>query len=459
MTVLFNNVTVYTNDERAPDASLLAGAAVAVDGPRIVAVGAQQEMAARFPDAEVIDGGGRLLMPGLVNAHMHFYSTYARGLAMSRQPRDFEQILSWLWWTLDKALDLDAVYYSTLLPAITAVRQGVTAVIDHHASPYAVAGSLDRIEEALALVGMRGLLCYEVSDRDGKAIRDAGLEENARYIRKSQAARAANPDHLYDGMIGLHASFTLDDDSLTLAAGLGEQLDRGHHIHILEGMLDEQETQARYGAGVAQRLYDFGIFSPRSIAAHGIYLDEHGMDLVAERDTIVAHNPQSNMNNAVGRADIFALLQRGVTVGIGTDGMTPDLKVDVRTGYLLHKHHLSDPRPGWNEFQQMTLHNNPAIYRRLTGQMIGRIAAGHLADFILIDYYPPTPLDGGNFWGHFLYGIADALVSMTVINGQVVMQDGRLPGLEAAGLDEQTLSAASRKVAQGVWKRFHELSA
>lgn len=458
MTVLFSNVKVFANDDSTPGDQLLPDAAVAVDGARIVAVGPLSEVAERYPGAEVRDGGGRLLMPGLVNAHMHFYGTYARGLAMARQPRFFGQILEWLWWTLDKALDPDAVYYSTLLPAITAVRSGVTSVIDHHASPNAIDGSLDRIEEALALVGMRGLLCYEVSDRDGKAARDAGLEENARYIRKSQAARAADRDHLYDGMIGLHASFTLDDETLQQAADLGEQLERGHHIHVLEGWLDEHETQSRYGASVAQRLYDAGIFSPRSIAAHGIFLDDHGMALVAERDTIVAHNPQSNMNNAVGRADVFALLQRGVTVGIGTDGMTPDLKVDVRTGYLLHKHHLGDPRPGWSEFQRMMLENNPAIYQRLTGQMVGRIAPDYLADFILVDYYPPTPLTGDNFWGHFLYGIADAPVYMTVINGRVVMEDGRIPGLEEAGLDEAEIAAASQEVARNVWSRFQELS-
>jgi putative selenium metabolism protein SsnA len=459
MTVLFSNVMVYSNDDATPGGPFLSDGAVAVEGTTIAAVGSRRELAERFPGAEVVDGRGRLLMPGLVNAHMHFYGTYARGLAMSRQPRDFGEILAWLWWTLDKALDLDAVYYSTLLPAITAARSGVTAVIDHHASPNAVAGSLDRIEDALSLVGLRGLLCYEVSDRDGKAIRDAGLEENARYIRKSQAARAANANHLYDGMIGLHASFTLDDDTLQQAVGLGDELQRGYHIHMLEGWLDEHETRARYGASVARRLYDAGIFTGRSIAAHGIMLDEAGMDLVAERDTIIAHNPQSNMNNAVGRADVFALLERGVTVGIGTDGMTPDLKVDVRTGYLLHKHHLSDPRPGWNEFQQMMLQNNPAIYRRLTGQMVGRIAPDYLADFILVDYHPPTPLDAGNFWGHFLYGIADAPVQMTVVNGRIVMEEGRIPGLEAAGLDEATLAAESQRVARGVWSRFQELSA
>ncbi len=458
MTVLFSNVMIYSNDEEAPGGPFMADGAVAVEGTTIVAVGSAAELGRRFRDAEQVDGRGRLLLPGLVNAHMHFYGTYARGLAMSRQPRDFREILAWLWWTLDRSLDLDAVYYSALLPAMSAVRSGVTAVIDHHASPHAVAGSLDRIEDALSLVGMRGLLCYEVSDRDGKEIRDAGLEENARYIRKCQAGRAADPAHLYDGMIGLHASFTLDDDTLQQAVALGDELQRGYHIHMLEGWLDENETRARYGAGVAQRLYDAGIFTGRTIAAHGITLDEQGMDLVAERDTIVVHNPQSNMNNAVGRADVFGLLQRGVTVGIGTDGMTPDLKVDVRAGYLLHKHHLSDPRPGWSEFQQMMLHNNPAIYRRLTGQKVGKIASDYLADFILVDYHPPTPLDAATFWGHFLYGIADARVQMTVVNGRIVMEEGRILGLEAAGLDEAALAAESQRVARDVWARFQELS-
>lgn len=451
MNLLIDNVTIFTNDEQN---SVLDGRqAVAIEGSKIAAVGAEQELKGRFGDFERLDGEGRLLMPGLVNAHMHFYGTYARGLAQPRQPQDFGQILAWLWWTLDKALDLDGVYYSTLLPAILAVQNGVTAVIDHHASPNAVDGSLDRIEDALAEVGMRGLLCYEVSDRDGKEIRDKGLEENARYIRKCREAKTQNPDHLFDGMMGLHASFTLDDDSLARAADIAEGLDRGHHIHMLEGTLDEEETQRKYGVGVVQRLYDHGIFGPKSIAAHGIYLDDRGRDQVAETDTIIVHNPQSNMNNAVGRADIFALLERGVTVGLGTDGMTPDLKVDARTGYLMHKHDRSDPNLGWNEFQQMVLKNNPAIYQRLTGQKVGRVEQGYLADVILVDYAPPTPLNGDTFWGHFLYGIADAPVDTTIINGEIAMRHKEIPGI-----DVEAVAEASQAVARRTWERFEELS-
>ncbi len=450
MDLLIHNVTIFTNDEQN---QVLGGQAVAVEGPAIRAVGPHPQLRDRYSQFEEIDGEGRLLLPGLINTHMHFYGTYARGLALPRQPKDFGEILAWLWWTLDRALDLDGVYYSALLPAILAVKHGVTAVIDHHASPNAVEGSLDKIEEALTQVGMRGLLCYEVSDRDGKVVRDAGLEENARYIRKCREARNRDPNYLFDGMMGLHASFTLDDDTLAQAAEIAGELERGHHIHVLEGTLDEQETRRKYGVGVAQRLYERGIFGPKSIAAHGIYLDQQGMDQVADSGAMVAHNPQSNMNNAVGRADVFALLQRGITVGIGTDGMTPDIKVDVRSGYLMHKHDLGDPNAGWMAFQNMLLKNNPTIYRQLTGQKVGRIESGYLADIILVDYAPPTPLNGETFWGHFLYGIADAPVDTTIINGKIVMRNKKV-----LGIDEAAIAHASQTVAAETWTRFHELS-
>lgn len=450
MNLLLDNATIFTNDEQN---LVLHDHAVAVEGSRIRAVGPRTELRREFSDFQMIDAQGRLLMPGLINAHMHFYGTFARGLALPRQPQNFGQILSWLWWTLDKALDLDGVYYSTLLPAVLAVKRGVTTVIDHHASPNAVAGSLDKIEEALSQVGIRGLLCYEVSDRDGKDVRDAGLDENVRYIRKCREARAYDDAYLYDGMMGLHASFTLDGDTLEKAAEIAHDLERGHHIHVLEGTLDEEETQRKYGMGVAQRLFEYGIFGPRSIAAHGIYLDDEGKDLVAETDTIVAHNPQSNMNNAVGRADVFSLLERGVTVGFGTDGMTPDVKVDVRTANLLHRHDLQDPGVGWVELQTMLLKNNPAIYQKLTGQKVGRIEPGYLADIILVDYAPPTPFSGDTFWGHFLFGIADAAVDTTIINGRIIMHEKQIPGI-----DEMAIARRSQEVARETWERFRDLS-
>ena len=167
MSHLIHNVTIFTNDHQN---TILTGQALLIEGNRIKTIGAEASLKAQHPEAQQLDGQGRLLMPGFTNAHMHFYGTYARGLGLSVTPTNFHEILQHLWWALDKVLDLDAVYYSALMPAITAVKKGVTSVIDHHASPNAIDGSLDQIEHALAQVGMRGILCYEVSDRDGKEI-------------------------------------------------------------------------------------------------------------------------------------------------------------------------------------------------------------------------------------------------------------------------------------------------
>ncbi len=447
MSLLISNVALF---DGSSGTGIKTDQAVAVEGAEIIAVGPADAVSHGFGEAELLDGGGRLLMPGLINVHMHFYGTYARGLTLDEQPRNFVEILERLWWRLDRALDLDAVYYSTLVAAITAVKNGCTAVIDHHSSPNAVEGSLDRIEEALALVGMRGILCYEVSDRDGKGVRDRGMEENRRYLRKCRQRCADQAHHPFAALMGLHAAFTLDDDSLEKAAAISRSYGRGCHIHLLEDSADRSLCLRKYGLEPLVRLDRFGLLGPNSIAAHAVHVSEENLDVLAGSGVILTHQAQSNMNNAVGRAEIFELLRRGVRVGIGTDGMTPDVRAETRTAYLLHKHHLADPNAGWQELQSMLFRHNPQIYESLSGQRVGRIERGALADLILVDYFPPTPLSADNFWGHFLYGIADAPVNTTIIHGKIVMRDGELPHL-----DEEKIASASRLSAEAVWKRFH----
>ena len=449
MSLLIHNVLIFANNDQN---TVLEGHAVAIEASRIQEIGGESELKQKYMQFEQFDGGGRLLMPGLINAHMHFYGTFARGLALQQAPSNFHEILKLLWWKLDSALDLQAVYYSALVQAISAVKHGVTSIIDHHASPKAVAGSLDKIEEALNLLGLRGLLCYEVSDRDGEEIRELGLQENARYIQKCKNARQENPDHLFDGMVGLHASFTVENESLQKAAELSKTSNRGCHIHLLEDRVDGDITRGKFQIGVVERLREFGILGEKTITAHGIHLDESEVDLLAETDTVVVHNPQSNMNNAVGRTDIFKLLQKEILLGIGSDGMSANIWPDVRTATLLHKHDLQNSNAGWNEIQQITLKNNPKIFERISGQKVGRIEPDYLADLILVDYFPPTPMTGENIWGHFLFGIADAPVDSTIVNGRVIMKNK-----EMAGLDEEGIAAHARECAKDVWQRFADL--
>jgi putative selenium metabolism protein SsnA len=448
MNLLIYNVTIFTNDEQN---SILQNDAIAVEGSRIKGIESENNLREKYSHYQQIDGHGKLLMPGLINVHMHFYSTFARGLSLPAQPKNFHEILKMLWWKLDSSLDSEAVYYSALIPTITAVKKGVTAVIDHHASPNAVDGSLDRIEEALLQSGLRGVLCYEVSDRNGKEIAKKGLRENERYIKRCQMAKDKNSDYLFDAIMGLHASFTVDDDTLEEAAELSRSLLRGCHIHVLEDGSDARITKEKYRSGVVERLKKFGILNDHSVAAHCIHLTEEEKDLLALTKTMIAHNPQSNMNNAVGRTDIFGYLKRGAVVGIGTDGMSADLSPDIRIAMLLHKHDLKNYNVGWNDIQQMVLKNNPAIFEKVSGQKVGRIEPGYLADFILVDYFPPTPLTPDNFWGHFLFGIVDAEVDTSIINGKIAMKNKEIPDI-----DEEEIADKGKIVARRVWRRFYE---
>ncbi|OQY28013.1 MAG: hypothetical protein B6244_08715 [Candidatus Cloacimonetes bacterium 4572_55] len=449
MGVLIHHATIFTGNDQD---GLLYDHAVAVHGNRICEVGPERGLKEKYANFNWIDGQGRLLMPGLINAHTHFYSAYARGLALSDPPRNFFDILARFWWKLDAALDLEAVFYSALTAAITGIKKGVTTMIDHHASFHAIDGSLDRIEDALSRVGMRAALCFETSDRHGSRLADQSLRENARYIEKCRQAKKENPHRLFDAMIGLHASFTLHNRTLERAYDLSCRYNKGFHIHLAEDAVDQQMTMKLTGESLFQRLSGRKILGPDTIAAHCVHLSDDDRRILIESRAMVVHAPQSNMNNAVGVTDILPLMEKRAMVGIGTDGMSPDIKPDVRTANLAHKHIRKDPRIGWDEVRRMTLKNNPEIYERISGEKIGKIEPGYLADMIFIDYFPPTPLTSDNFWGHFLFGITDAEVSGSIINGTVVMENGKL-----LHIDEAEVAARSRPVAKRVWEKFYNL--
>lgn len=439
MGLLIENVLLFTNTS---DTEIFPNQSVVIENGLIQETGSTVNLSHKYAGFEKLDGQGKLLMPGWINPHMHLYGTFARGVALKKVPYGFKQILEQLWWNLDKALDAESVYYSALIPAITAIKSGVTSIIDHHASPNTIDGSLDRIQEALELIGLSGILCYEISDRDGPEKAQAGLAENERYIEKVKKSVSS-----YQGMIGLHAAFTLSDDTLTAAADLGRRLDKGFHIHLAEGKEDDARPQ--YGISTTQRLHNFGILGRQTIAAHAIHISDADKELLKSTETMVVHNPQSNMNNAVGRADIFALLDAGILTGLGTDGMSVSLFGDMRAANLIHKHDLKDNCVGWQEVQKMVLQNNRQIYARVSGIEMGQIKPGAQADVILVDYFPPTPLTNENIWGHILFGIADAIVDTTVINGKIVMRNKQL-----LTIDEQETTAKSREFAHKVWGKM-----
>lgn len=398
------------------------------------------------PWERVIEAQGKVVMPGLVNAHMHFYSTLVRGLTRAAASHDFAEVLRNLWWRLDRKLTLDDVEVSAEVALLDAIRKGTTTLVDHHASPGAVRGSLERIAGAVRRAGLRACLCYEVSDRDGREVVEQGLEENAAFAR----ACAGGRDPLLRALFGLHAAFTLSDATLERAAALGRELGVGFHVHVAEAASDVSQNRARHGRSPVTRLAAHGLLGEGSVAAHAVHVDAADVELLAAGGAFVAHNPQSNLNNAVGIADVLALTRRGVPVGLGTDAMTVGMLEELRVGLWAQHLRQENPSCGFSELTGALFVRNPELASRLWGFPVGTLAEGSAADVILVDYDPPTPLDDDSVLGHLVFGISQAAVDTTLCGGRVLMEGRRL----APELDEAAVAARSRELARKLWERF-----
>jgi putative selenium metabolism protein SsnA len=442
MTARFENGTIVT---LGPNNQVLWNGSVVIEGENIAGVGETTEMRKRFPDAEVINCSGKIVLPGFICAHHHFYSTMARGMVIPGEPAsNFVEILERLWWKVDRALNEEDITLSAQIPLIECIRNGTTSVIDHHASPGMRDGSLDLIESAVRNAGLRASLCYEVSDRN---VKGGGIEENERFIKK-----IGRGDGQIAAMMGLHASFTLSDETLEKCVGIAKEAGVGCHIHVAEDLADREDSLNKYGMPTVHRLDRMGVSGEKSLFVHCIHIDESEMDLMATTKTGLVHNPESNMNNAVGVTPLFGLLKRNILVGLGTDGMSSDMLSQMRSAYLLHRLANRDPRVAFIEAPKLLLENNAEIAERQFGIRPGEIAEGRPADLAIIDYHPPTILDETNFLGHLIFGLVDAIVDTTVCRGKILMQ-----GKKILSLDEERIAARSREVSPQMWKRLEAL--
>ncbi len=423
---------------------IIENGSVVIKGNEIFDFGKSSEMEEKHDFEEEIEATGKIIMPGLINAHHHLYSTFARGMNISGEsPSDFEETLEKVWWKLDKNLRREDIYYSALVSLIECVRKGTTTILDHHESQSHQKGSLDEIARAVGESGIKASLCLGTSDRYGNG--EEGVEENGRFLSKLESE---SPD-LLKGMVGLHASFTVEDETLDKSAELADRYNVGVHFHCAEGKIDQEESLNRSGKRVVERLNSFGILGEKSIAIHGVYLDENELEILRNTGTNLVHNPESNMNNAVGYADVLKMMENGIRVGLGTDGMSGDMLSQMRCAFLLHPHEKGNPKIGFVEAPKMLLKNNPEIIKKTTGWEVGKIEKGCLADLIAIDYYPPTPLNENNFLGHLIYGLVNSSVDTTICNGSILMRNKEL-----IGFDEAKIAEEARGVASEIWERI-----
>lgn len=415
----------------------------------IVEVAPQADLTARYPQEEKLDAGGQYVMPGNICAHTHFYGAYSRGMAIPGSPaKDFPEILEKLWWPLDKSLDDEAVKYSALVCMIDAIKHGTTTLIDHHASPYAIDGSLDLVAEAAKETGLRCSLCYEVTDRDGEDRSKAGIRENVRFIRRVEQEK--NP--LLAATFGIHASLTVSDATLERCRA---EIPSGYgfHIHVAEHSVDEYDSLAKTGKRVVDRLHQFGILGDRSIIVHAVHVDAKEIAYLAETKTWVSHQPRSNMNNAVGLPAVESMMRAGIKVCMGNDGFSNAMWEEWKTAYLAHKLWNLDPRRmGGYDLVEMAVYNNQQLAQtQFGGVPVGVIAPGAWADLIFVDYKPFTPFTGGNAPWHILFGFNESMITTTMVAGKVLMRDRKILVLDEAAVMEEAL-----RIAPQVWERYNQ---
>lgn len=423
---------------RDPSNAFTENGAVAINGSIIEAVGTTEDIRKAYPKAEYINAHGGVIMPAFINAHEHIYSAFARGLNVNGyHPEGFLDILDGMWWNIDRHLTLEQTRLSAYATYIDSIKNGVTTVFDHHASFGSIEGSLHAIEEAALDLGIRTCLCYEISDRDGMDKSRQSVMENVNFIRHVQKEN----NDMVAAMMGMHASFTISDETMELCNELKPE-GVGYHIHVAEGIYDLHQCLKEHGKRIVDRLYDWNILGPKTLLGHCIYVNEHEMNLIRETDTMVVHNPESNMGNACGCPPTMEMVHKGILTGLGTDGYTHDMMESWKVANILHKHHLCDPKAAWEEIPQMLFEGNAEITARYFRTKPGMLKKGSAADVIVVDYNPLTPMNESNLNGHLLFGINGSMVRTTICNGKVLMKNREL-----CVCDEEKIMADCRKAA------------
>lgn len=407
-----------------------------VEGDRIVERGASLSLR---QGEETLELAGALVLPGLVNAHTHLYAALARGMPMPKAPpRNFLEILQRVWWRLDRALDAEAVYLSGLVGALEAVLSGTTLLIDHHSSPSCIPGSLATLKRAIEEVGLRSVLCYEVSDRNGTLGRDQGVDENVSFQRQQQSA-------LTRGMVGAHASFTLGDESLERLAEAVRRTGSSLHIHVAEDRADVEDCLLRHGCTIQERLQGHGLLIARTVLAHCVHLAEAEIAAAHAEGGWIVHNARSNMNNYVGHAPTAAFRR----AALGTDGMDQDMLAEARGAYLKMR---DAGRPDALPATLQMMAGGHRLAAALFGLPFGKLDAGAPADLVVLEYRPPTPLAEGNLGAHLLFGVDRSHVESVMVAGRWLVRERRV-----VNLDAPAAFARARAAAPAVWSRMEDL--
>ena len=404
--------------------------AVVYEGSKIVEVGEEAALTAKYPQAERIDARGGVIMPAFINAHTHIYSALARGLSIvGNNPTNFFEVLDGTWWAIARPLTLEGTRARADAHSNDSIKQAYCQI----------PGSLFQIGESAKKFGIRSCLCYEVSDRDGEEKCLEAIQENADWITYCQEHK----DPMLAAMFGGHALFTISDKTFDrmVAANNGRT---GYHIHVSEGMNDVYDSLQNYGRRPVQRLQDHGILGEKTILGHCIHVNTADMEIIKETGTMVVNNPESNMGNAIGICPVLQLYKRGILLGMGTDAYTNDMLESLKVALCSQRSQNCLPNVGWCEVTDMLFKNNAKIGAKYFPDQLGVLKAGAAADIIVMDYKPFTPFSDENIDGHMIFGMTGRQCQTTIAAGKLLMKDRELVGIDEEAENAHILEASKK---------------
>ena len=429
-----------------PKRQVIEKGAIAVKNGRIVAVESSSELKKRYFAEKDIDASGKIVMPGLICAHTHLYGMLLRGAPLKiSPPSDFSQILQRVWWPMDEAMTQQDAYASAAVACLEFLKTGTTCFADTYSGPNSTHLSLDSIARAVEEVGIRGILAFEATERHSREEGERGIQENVRFIQKI----AKQKESKVTGMFSIHASFTCSDDMMRTVRTLASKCKVPITIHASEGLVDVYHNLEKYGKRTVERLHNIGLLGPDVVLAHCVHVNDNEVRILRETGAKVAHNPMSNMLNAVGVAPIVKLLQDGIPVGLGNDGYIFDGFENIRTALLLHKVYHRDPRV-------MTLETVLEMATMKAAELygfekdIGSLEVGKKADVIIIDSRrSPTPVVPQSVYGHLVNTISGFDVETVMVGGSIIMENH-----EVKTVNEKKIVEMARSAAEELWRKL-----
>jgi putative selenium metabolism protein SsnA len=437
--LLIKNGMIVTGDKRG---KVIPKGYIRVNGHRIAEISEGEPM---FTADVVIDAAGCVVIPGLITAHTHLYGILLRGASLNiKPPTDFAQVLQRVWWPVDEALTIEDAYASALSASADMLRNGSTLYADTYSGPNSIEGSLQEIARGTKEVGMRGIIAFEMTERNNPEEAIRGFQEGVRFIQ------SCKKEDLVSGMISLHASFTVGDEIVTKAVTQAKELDVPVTVHTSEGLVDLYHNLETTGERTVERLARLGVLGPKTVLAHCVHVDNNEIDLIAKSRTSVAHNPMSNMLNAVGVSPVPTMLEKGITVGLGNDGWIYDPFENMRCALTVHRLASGNPSAiGPDEIFKMTTIEGAYCYG--LENELGSLEKRKLADIVILDASRvPTPLTPDSVVGHLINTFGGRDVRDVVVNGEIVVKDRLL-----TKASDSHVSEVSMKSAEGLWSRLN----